>query len=124
NNAIKSYEDAIALDPQYASGLADLYISIGGLNMSPAEAKDKILSNAARAMNNDSKLAEPYASIGMEKCWFERDFLMAKLAFLRALELNPKYSNSYRWYSSCLTFFKQRDEADQQIEEARKLEPE
>jgi class 3 adenylate cyclase/tetratricopeptide (TPR) repeat protein len=125
--AIKSFKSAIEANSQYApayAGLADLYTTIGGISMPPNEAKEHILRYAERAVvTGKEQLAQPYASIGREKCWFERDFLMARTAFLHAIKIDPRYMNSFLWYSSCLTWFGQFEEAKIQMESARSLEP-
>jgi len=125
-NAIKSYQAAIKSDPGYSlahSGLADVYISIGGLTDDPIQSKNAALAAATAALDSEPELAPAYASIGMVKCWFERDFLAAKIAFLGAIARNDKYVNSYRWYSACLNNFGKIGEAEQVILEAKKLEP-
>jgi tetratricopeptide (TPR) repeat protein len=126
DNAIKSFQAAITSNSRYAlaySGLADVYITIGGLTQDPLQSKNEALAAASAALDSNPKLAPAYASMGMAKCWFERDFLAAKVAFLGALGRDPNYVTTYRWYSACLNNFGKTDEAEQTISKAAELEP-
>lgn len=124
--AISSYQKAIEIDPNYAlahAGLADVYNSISGNSMHPAQAKDEALKATKKALSSSEGQAEVYAAIGTEKWWLERDFTTAKIAFLLAIKLQPESANSYKRYSSFLAALGQKDEADKQIQEALRMEP-
>ena len=124
--AIWNYNQASETDPSYALahvGLADLHLSIGGSSEPPQKAKEEALRHAEDALKRDENLSEAYASIGTEKFFFERDFISAKLAFLKAIELDPSSANNYKRYSSCLAAFGKEAEAEQQIKEAIAREP-
>ncbi len=124
--AIWNYNQASETDPSYALahvGLADLHLSIGGSSEPPQKAKEEALRHAEDALKREENLPEAYASIGTEKFFFERDFISAKLAFLKAIELDPISANNYKRYSSCLAAFGKEAEAEQQIKEAIAREP-
>src|ERR1051325_10356786 len=125
--AIWNYEKAIEMDQNYVlalAGLADVYVSIGGMNMAPTDAKDKAVKAAEDALNWVECPAEVYGSIGTEKWWLERNFSTANVAFRLAIKTNPDLADSYKRYSSYLAAQGKADEADREIQHALRLEPE
>ena len=125
--AIWNYEKAIEMDQSYAlafAGLADVYVSIGGMNIAPTYAKDKAVKAAEDALNWAECPAEVYGSIGTEKWWLERNFSTANVAFRLAIKTNPDLADSHKRYSSFLAAQGKADEADREIQHALRLEPE
>lgn len=126
--AIWNYEKSIEMDQSYAlaqAGLADIYVSIGGTNIAPTEAKDKALKATEDALNwFDECPAEVYGSIGTEKWWLERNFSIANVAFRLAVKTNPDLADSHKRYSSYLAAQGKVDEAEKEIQRALTLEPE
>ena len=64
--AITYFDSAIALDPSYAkaySGIADCYASLGYGVLAPKDAAPKAKAAAMKALQIDSSLAEPHASL-------------------------------------------------------------
>ena len=116
--AIWNYEKAIEIDQSYAlafAGLADMYVSIGGMNIAPTYAKDKAVKAAEDALNWAECPAEVYGSIGTEKWWLERNFSTANVAFRLAIKTNPDLADSHKRYSSFLAAQGKADEADREI---------
>lgn len=127
NKAIWNYEKAIKIDQSYAlalAGLADIYVSIGGINIAPTEAKDKALKAAEDALNCVECPAEVYGSLATEKWWLERNFLIAKMAFRLAIQTNPNLADSHKRFSSYWAAQNEPDKAREEIDIALKLEPE
>jgi tetratricopeptide (TPR) repeat protein len=94
--AEKHYEEAIAIDPNYAlayTGLANTY-SVLGVNghMSSAEAAPKVRVAAERAMELAPQLAESHVALGAYKMFFEWDLHGAENLFRKAMELDRDYA--------------------------------
>lgn len=120
-------QEAIAIDPHFSlahAGLADQYISLGFYSaMAPADAYPKAKQAAERALELDSALAEAHASLGAVMADYEWNWPAAEREFKKAIELNPSYAVAHQWYSQYLAFMGRFDEAWQQAETARQLDP-
>jgi len=95
------YEQAIALDPNYAlawHGLAAFYnvLGLGGL-MPPKAANAQADQATRKALQLDDLLAEAHAMTGALRAG-EFDWKGAERAFSRAWELDPKSEDVLRWY--------------------------
>ncbi len=125
--AIELFQQAIALDSRFAraySGLADSYNAMGYSSfISPKEAFPKALEAATKAIQLDSTLAEPHASIGFCKFYYDWDWAAAEQEFRIAISLNPNYALAYKWYGYYLTAMERYDEADIILNKAAGLDP-
>ncbi len=105
------FEEAIALDPDYAeaySGLADSVLLL--LNNHQAISADEAFDVAETALDKalalNPDLADAHASLGLlkHKMWEETrtgDGLEeAEACFVSALELNPNNASAYMWFAS------------------------
>ena len=90
--AVEYYNQAIALDPNYAmayAGLADSYALLSSFGfMPPAEAIPKARDFAHRAMSLDDTLAGPHTTLAYELLQYDYDLAGAEREFKRAIELN------------------------------------
>lgn len=130
HRAIEFYEQAIALDPNYAlaySGLADCYNTSGfayDLGAMPAsELIAKAKSAASKALEIDDTLAEAHTSLAYAKHLFDWDWKGAEAGFRRALHLNPNYANARHWYAHFLIAIGRIDEALAESKRALELDP-
>jgi TolB-like protein/DNA-binding winged helix-turn-helix (wHTH) protein/Tfp pilus assembly protein PilF len=93
--AVDSYQDAIDLDPTYASahaGLADCFNSMGFFGILLSEdAFPRSKQLALTAVRLDPELAEAHAALAYVKSHYEWNWLEAEEGFRRAIELNPNY---------------------------------
>src|SRR5947208_2816673 len=97
NNAIRYYEQALRIDPEFAlayCGLADNYAYMGSVVMPEKEAIAKEKEFAQKALELDPELAEAHMSLGLAlvAAYDWRDGLKE---FERALELNPNLAFAY-----------------------------
>jgi TolB-like protein/Flp pilus assembly protein TadD len=124
---INYFELAIEKDPEYAlaySGIADSYIALANLGaLSPYEAYPLARDWARRALNIDNSLAEAHASIAIIKFFYDWDWKGAGQKFKRAFALDPNYATAYQSYALYLAATGDLDEAKNEIQKARELDP-
>ena len=100
--ALACFEEAVALDPDYAqawAGMADGYSTSGYSGFMPAAAvMPKALEAARRALQLDPDLAEAHNALACATLIWDRDYELAEREFKRAIELNPNYTQARAWY--------------------------
>jgi serine/threonine protein kinase/TolB-like protein len=125
--AVEYFNQAIALDPNYAlaySGLADAYALLSGFGFTPpAEGMTKAREFALQALSLDNGLAEPHATLGYVLKSFHYDFAGAEREFKRAIELNPNYATVHQWYGELLTNAGRFDEASTEYRRGLEIDP-
>jgi TolB-like protein/DNA-binding winged helix-turn-helix (wHTH) protein/Tfp pilus assembly protein PilF len=125
--AVENFEQAIAIDPDYAlayAGVADSYILIGyfgGLPMK--EAMPRAKRAATRALEIDDSVAEAHASLANIAAWYEWDTAASEREFRKAIEVNPNYPTAHHWYGLFLAATKNFDEAVRELKTAQSLDP-
>jgi len=125
--AIASFEAALSIEPRCArslSGIADscsLLCWFGA--MAPSEAGPRAAKAAEQALEIDSSLSEPHASLALVKFWYEWDWQAAEREFKRAIELNPSYASAHQWFASFLNVMGRIEEAQAEHRRARELDP-
>ena len=125
-NAIKHFEQAINIDPNYArayAGLADSYQKLSNIYLSPIQALPKSKAYAIKAVELDDTLPEAHTALGVVKQYYDHDWASAEREFKWAIELNPNDSLAHRKYGSYLTLMRRFEEgfAEQQL--AYNLDP-
>ena len=126
--AIKYFQQAIAKDPDYArayAGLADCYALLPGYTMTvpQTEALPKARAAALKALQLDGELAEAHTSLALITENYDWDWQTAEKEYRRAIDLNPNYATAHHWYAEYLTWNGRFDEAFQESERARQLDP-
>ncbi|PYX97113.1 MAG: hypothetical protein DMG71_04050 [Acidobacteria bacterium] len=103
SRALECFQRATTLDPQYAlawAGLADCYTVLGNYGFFRPEASMPKGTEAARcAVALDSSLAEAHCALAYAYLMDLWDKPAAEREFLRALELNPRYTQARCWYA-------------------------
>jgi serine/threonine protein kinase/tetratricopeptide (TPR) repeat protein len=124
--ALDYYEQAIALDPNYALayvGLADSYSLLPEYGGTPnKEVLPKAKAAVSKALALDDMLAEAHTSLAniLSKEW---DWAGAEREFRRAIELNPNYATAHHWYYILLSNTGRLDEARLEAKRALELDP-
>ena len=120
--SIAEFQNAIALDPQYASAhaaLARAYSLAPVVRaMAPIEAMPKARDAALRAIELDPGLASGHSTLGFVKAHYEFDWPGAERECLRALALNPNDAYAHFFYSN--SYLSPLGRHAQAIEEMRK----
>ena len=126
-NAIKHFEKAIELDPDYADpyvGLSDVYHLMVYYNYATRdEAIPKSRQYAETAKEKNPNLAKAYTSIGWILHMFERDWSGAEESYKKAIELNPNYATNRQWYAIFLANVGRKKEALEMVKIAEQLDP-
>jgi TolB-like protein/Tfp pilus assembly protein PilF len=126
--AIAFYEQAVALDPNYAlayAGLADSYILLPFYTS--ARQRDvfpKAKEAALKAISLDPKLSEAHAALGKVLHFGEIDLTGSMREFQRAIELKPNNASAHHWLGSGpLIYLGRSDEAIAECKRAVELDP-
>ena len=125
--ALAYFQQAIAIDPDYAAawaGIADCYAVLTiDAALVPDEVFRKAMAAAQRALDLDDSLAEAHASLATLKMTYERDWGGAEREYRRALELNPNYALAHQWFAEYWMTNRNFDEALAEITNAQRLDP-
>jgi TolB-like protein/Flp pilus assembly protein TadD len=125
--AINSFRQAIAIDPNYAlaySGLADSYSFLSGQGIrSPREVFPLAKAAAQKAIELDDTLSEAHTSLAYVLLYYDWDWAGAEKEYRRAIELNPKYPTPHHGYGYLLVSAGRNEEALAEITKAEELDP-
>jgi len=125
--AIKSFEQAIQLDPEYAlaySGLADSYgiLQFYGW-MAPEEGRKPAYHAMMQAVNLAPGLWEVHFSRGFYSIYFERSWQDSGMHFEKALQINPRSALAHVYYGLYLLTAGRNEEAVPHGAKACELDP-
>lgn len=124
--AIEFYDQAIALDPNYALAYAAatssyLYLGVNGFQ-DPKEPLAKAEASARRAQELNPNLAEVHlATAGIKQ--FSWDWPEAQREYKTAIELNPNLASAHFRYSLFLSAQGRHEEALAEMRKTRELDP-
>jgi serine/threonine protein kinase/tetratricopeptide (TPR) repeat protein len=127
NKALGFFEEAIGRDQSFAlawAGIANVYASIGILNLAPPTAMmPKAKTALQKALELDDQLAEAHAQRASIAFYFDWDWETADQSYKRATSINPGYAAAHGWYAwNCLGRGR-NDEAIREIKLAQNLDP-
>jgi adenylate cyclase len=125
NNAIRYYEQALRLDPNYAlayCGLADNYAYMGSVVMPEKDAIAKEKEFAQKALELDPELAEAHMSVALALV-AAFDWRNGLKEFDRALELNPNLAFAYELQAWTVNGLGRFGEAISKTRKAVELDP-
>ena len=125
---VQLFEQAIAVDPDFAlgyAGLSDAYSLLADYGLvKPADIMPAAESAARKALEIDPTLAEAHASLGLIRSLYAWEWAEAGQHYRRARELNPGYATTHYWLSiDYFGMLGRWDEAFPEIEIALQLDP-
>jgi serine/threonine-protein kinase len=124
---IRFFEEAIAIDPNYAlayTGLADSYaLHIDYRNVPVHEGFSKAKAYARKAVELDDSLAEAHASLAWSLFIYDWNWQAAEKEFNRAIQLDPQYATTHQWYAFLLASRGRFEEALVEAHTAQENDP-
>src|SRR5215470_10646188 len=125
--AIVCYQQAIALDPNYAlahAGVAGYHNWLGVFSVMPfAECAAAAYEAASTAVEHDPTLAEGHGALGQAILCRDFAWASAEHELVRAIELDPNYSPARIWYALQLAMEGRFSESLREAHIARDLDP-
>ena len=125
--AIAYYNQAIAIDPNYAlayTGLAESYSVQGAMGIvSPAETMVRGKQAVDLALSKDDSLAQAHQVAGGFYLLHQRDWPRAKQELERAIELNPNLSDPHELLGYYWEVMNDLDRAQHELELAQQAAP-
>ncbi|MGH9754940.1 MAG: tetratricopeptide repeat protein, partial [Blastocatellia bacterium] len=125
--SIEFYEQAIALDPNFAeahAGIADANILQFNFGVRPAaETTRQARESVNRALQLDPDLSPAYMSLALIQFLIDRNWNEAEKSLNRAIDLNPNNADAYHRYAYFLLCLGRFDESLQKAEKAREFNP-
>jgi len=125
--AIVCYQQAIALDPNYAlahAGVAGYHNWLGVFSVMPfAECAAAAYEAASTAVEHDPSLAEGHAALGQAILCRDFAWASAEHELVRAIELDPNYPPARIWYALQLAMEGRFSESLREVHTARDLDP-
>jgi len=125
--AIEYFNQAIAVDSLYARAYAGLASAYGPLGLfgyiRPEEGRARMGAAARRAVELDDGLAEGHTVLAAYLHIYEWDWAAAEKEFQRALELDPDFPTTHRFYGFFLGMMGRLDEALSEQRRAQELDP-
>ncbi len=125
--AVSCFEQAIALDDNYALAYAGLAAALSPTGYrgysAPGEVHAKMRAAATRAVTLDPKLPEAHVALGAVLAFYEWNWSEGEKEFQRALELNPNLPLAHHWYGQLLDGLGRYEEALKHRQRAQELDP-
>ena len=125
--AIEYFEQALALESDYAPAYAGIAEACSSLWYFGYDARPEVIAKEraaiARALEIDAELADAWRSQALLQLLIDWDFSAAEQSLARALALNPNDALTHAWHAVWLTAMGRREEAVTAARRARELDP-
>ncbi len=123
--AIGYFQQAIALDPNYAAAYAGLADAVTHPSdaIPHSERAQKGREAASKALALDNELAEAHTALAHIMIRYDLDFAGAEQQLKRAIQLDPKWVEGYGRYGQLYSFLGRHDEALAKYRDGLELEP-
>lgn len=118
------FEQAVQIDPNFASAYADLAgYYWGTTDFPPAQAMPKAKEYAAKALALDDTLPQAHVALAGVRLYGDWDWAGARTEFERAVTLNDNDAEAHRRYSNYLLVSRHFEEALAEVQRAQALDP-
>ncbi len=125
--AIELFNQAIAIDQNYALGYAGLADAYAGLSIyrgaPPQETMPKAKDAALKALSLDDNLAEAHTALGLILHLYDYDFAGAEREYKRAIELNQNYATAHQNYGNLVSNLGRFEETFAEFRHALEIDP-
>jgi adenylate cyclase len=125
--SIDYYNQAIKLDPNYASAYAHMALAYSFLAffgaVTPSEGWGKVKEASSLAVQKDERLPEGHGALALAKLHYDWDFPGAEEEFKLALELNPSNADVRHDYAHYLMAMGRLAESEAESRRAAELDP-
>ena len=125
--AIRYFREATRLDSTFARAYAaqsDAYVLLAGYSQRPAaDILAQARAAAVKAVALGPSLAEAHTALALVVQTYDWDWQTAEREYRQAIALNPNYATAHHWYAEHLMWLGRFDEALQESERARQLDP-
>ena len=126
-NALKYFELATEIDPEWAdpyAGLANAWGLFGFFGYLPKSVTlPKVYKYLNKALELDQNSAQAHYVNALIAVWTEWDWEKGEKEFLRSIELNPNHALGRMYYAHLLMILRRSDEAVQQANLGLELDP-
>jgi tetratricopeptide (TPR) repeat protein len=127
HQSIECFQQAIALDGQFAAayaGLADSYNLLAQFGyISPRDGMEAARTAAERALTIDPQLADAHVSLAEIEEAYDWNWPAAEKEYRRAIALNSTLAAAHLWYGMFLRDQNRMPEAMPELRRAEELEP-
>ena len=124
--SMEYYQQALAIDPNYAlayAGLADSYSSLSDWYLPPRQVMPQAKAATIKALELDQSLAAAHNALCFIYTNYDWDWQGANKECQRAVELNPNSADAHDNYASELADIGQWDEMAVEIRRSEELDP-
>jgi Tfp pilus assembly protein PilF len=127
NTALNLFKQAVQRDPSYAPayiGLADTYsLLVEYAALPPSAAYPPAIAAARRAISLDPSLPEAHRSLAFTSFYWNWNRSLSETEFRKAIAIDPRDATTHHWFANTLMASQRFQEAFEQIEQARTLDP-
>jgi TolB-like protein/tRNA A-37 threonylcarbamoyl transferase component Bud32/Flp pilus assembly protein TadD len=124
---LAAFDEAVRLDPTLELahvGVADAYNIMGFMSAAASrETFPRAQAAAHRALEVNPTSGEAFNSLAYATLWFDWNHVEAERLFRRAIDLNPRNSQTHLWFTNLLLVQERFDEAENEARTARILDP-
>ncbi|HET9697437.1 MAG TPA: protein kinase [Terriglobales bacterium] len=124
--AVEAFDQAIALDPTYASaheGLAEAWYFSSNLLLPPEQAMPKARAAATRALELDPTLSRAHTVLALYYCGYEWNWSAGEEEYKKAIENNPGDAIAHAYYGDFLSQIGRSEEGLRELNRAHDVDP-
>ena len=125
--AIKYYEKALEIEPDYAmayAGKASCYLNLWHFSILPPEQSYlQMKESTFKALELDDKIAESHYAVARYKFWHDFDLKGAEAEFLETFRYNPNIPEAISHYGFVQNFLGNSEKAIEAVKKAKNMDP-